>query len=51
MLVVGSRLRSNETLRYKLKLPRPLYRVDANAMAHNRAYESELFVHGDAERT
>jgi acetolactate synthase-1/2/3 large subunit len=50
MLVVGSRLRSNETLRYKLKLPR-LYRVDANAMAHNRAYESELFVHGDAERT
>ena len=30
MLVVGSRLRGNETLNYKLKLPRPLYRIDAD---------------------
>ena len=43
MLVVGSRLRSNETLRYKLQLPSPLYRIDANALAHNRGYASELF--------
>lgn len=50
MLVVGSRLRSNETLRYHLKLPR-LYRIDANALAHNRAYTSELFVQGDALAT
>ncbi|MES2283530.1 MAG: thiamine pyrophosphate-binding protein [Pseudomonadota bacterium] len=50
MLVVGSRLRSNETLRYKLKLP-TLYRIDANALAHNRGYNSEYFVQGDALAT
>ena len=48
MLVVGSRLRSNETLRYKLKLPAHIYRIDANALAHNRGYSSEYFVQGDA---
>ncbi len=51
LLVVGSRLRSNETLRYKLKLPQPLYRIDANALAQGRAYASELFVQGDAQLT
>lgn len=51
MLVVGSRLRSNETLSYKLQLPRRLYRIDANALAQNRAYASELFVQGDAAVT
>lgn len=51
MLVVGSRLRSNETLRYKLKLPRHVYRIDANALAHNRGYNSEFFVQGDALTT
>ena len=51
MLVVGSRLRSNETLRYQLKLPKALYRIDADAMAHNRAYSSDYFVHGDARQT
>jgi acetolactate synthase I/II/III large subunit len=51
MLVVGSRLRSNETLRYRLKLPTPLYRIDANALAHNRGYESAYFVQGDARLT
>lgn len=50
MLVVGSRLRSNETLRYKLKLP-TLYRIDANALAHNRGYNSAYFVQGDALAT
>ena len=48
MLVVGSRLRSNETLSYQLRLPKALYRVDANPLAHNRAYASDYFVHGDA---
>ncbi|MDR5752262.1 MULTISPECIES: thiamine pyrophosphate-binding protein [unclassified Caballeronia] len=48
MVVVGSRLRGNETLKYKLTLPQPLYRVDADALADNRAYRNELFVHGDA---
>ena len=51
MLVVGSRLRSNETLRYKLKLPNALYRIDANPLAHNRGYASEYFAHGDALQT
>jgi len=48
MLVVGSRLRSNETLRYRLHLPKPLFRIDANALAHNRGYASDYFVQGDA---
>ena len=51
MLVVGSRLRSNETLSYKLRLPSRLYRVDANPLAHNRGYASDYFVHGDAALT
>ena len=51
MLVVGSRLRSNETLRYQLKLPNKLYRIDANALAHNRGYTSDYFVQGDAAHT
>jgi acetolactate synthase-1/2/3 large subunit len=51
MLVVGSRLRSNETLRYKLQLPKPLLRIDANALAHNRGYASDYFVQGDAHQS
>ncbi|MCG5071816.1 thiamine pyrophosphate-binding protein [Paraburkholderia tagetis] len=50
MLVVGSRLRGNETLKYKLGLPQPLYRVDADALADNRGYRNALFVHGDSAR-
>lgn len=48
MLVVGSRLRGNETLKYELKLPRPLYRIDADAAAEGRCYASEAFVCGDS---
>lgn len=51
MLAVGTRLRSNETLNYRLKLPATRYRIDANLLAENRGYESELFVHGDASVT
>jgi acetolactate synthase I/II/III large subunit len=47
-LVVGSRLRGNETLKYKLALPQPLFRVDADGLADNRGYRNALFVHGDA---
>ncbi|WP_162069489.1 thiamine pyrophosphate-binding protein [Burkholderia sp. THE68] len=50
LVVVGSRLRGNETLKYKLALPQPLYRVDADALADNRGYRNDLFVHGDASR-
>lgn len=48
MLVVGSRLRGNETLKYQLKLPRPLYRIDADPAAEGRGYVDDVFVCGDA---
>ncbi|WP_175049567.1 thiamine pyrophosphate-binding protein [Paraburkholderia sediminicola] len=48
LVVVGSRLRGNETLKYKLALPQPLYRVDADALADNRGYRNDMFIHGDA---
>ncbi len=48
MLVVGSRLRSNETLMYKLKLPRPLYRIDADPQQQGRCYADDFFVRGDS---
>lgn len=49
MLVVGSRLRGNETLKYELKLPRPLYRVDADPASEGRCYATDYFVAGDAQ--
>ncbi len=48
MLVVGSRLRSNETLMYKLKLPRPLYRIDADPQQQGRCYADDFFLLGDS---
>ena len=48
MLVVGSRLRSNETLKYALKLPKTLYRIDADPQADGRGYRSDYFVTGDS---
>lgn len=48
MVVVGSRLRGNETLKYTLRLPRPLYGIDADPMAENRSYPHDRFVAGDA---
>lgn len=48
VLVAGSRLRSNETLKYELRLPRPLYRVDADAAQQGRCYADDGFVCGDA---
>lgn len=48
MLVVGSRLRSNETLRYRLKLPQPLYRIDADPQQQGRCYADSAFVTGDS---
>jgi acetolactate synthase I/II/III large subunit len=51
MLVVGSRLRSNETLKYQLKLPQALLRIDADPMANGRCYRSAQFVCGDAALT
>ncbi|HHQ4518712.1 thiamine pyrophosphate-binding protein [Aeromonas veronii] len=48
-IVVGSRLRSNETRTYSLALPRPLYQVDAHPGAASRNYASDHFVCGDAK--
>ena len=48
MLVVGSRLRSNETLGYRLKLPKPLLRIDAEPSRAAHPYKAELFVVGDS---
>ena len=50
MLVVGSRLRGNETLKYRLALPRPLYRIDADPRADGRSYANDIFVCGDAAK-
>ena len=50
MVVVGSRLRSNETLSYKLALPKKLWRIDANPalkkQTHPYAFEGVIL--GDA---
>ncbi|NBF13199.1 thiamine pyrophosphate-binding protein [Pseudomonas sp. Fl4BN1] len=48
LLIAGSRLRSNETFKYSLKLPRNTLRIDANPAIEGRSYASELFVCGDA---
>ncbi|MFM9882137.1 MAG: thiamine pyrophosphate-binding protein [Burkholderiales bacterium] len=48
MLVAGSRLRSNETLKYKLKLPRPLLRIDVDPQQQGRCYADDLFVAADS---
>ena len=49
MLVVGSRLRSNETLTYNLQLPEPLYQIDADPQAEGRVYPVDMFVCGDSK--
>ncbi len=50
MVVVGSRLRSNETLSYKLTLPKKLWRIDANPALQTQAhpYAFEAVIQGDA---
>ncbi|TAG26936.1 MAG: thiamine pyrophosphate-binding protein [Burkholderiales bacterium] len=47
-LIVGSRMRSNETMKYKLALPRRRWRIDANPAVESQAYECELFIEADA---
>ena len=50
MLVVGSRLRGNETLKYRVALPRPLCRIDADPRADGRSFANDIFVCGDAAK-
>ena len=49
MLVVGSRLRGNETLTWKLALPKPLFRIDVSSDAADSEYDAEMLLQGDAE--
>jgi acetolactate synthase I/II/III large subunit len=49
MIVVGSRLRGNETRNNALRLGKPLAQIDADASQGGRNYPVDLFVHGDAE--
>lgn len=51
MLVVGSRLRGNETLNNAMRLPRPLVQIDAEPTQGGRNYPVDLFLHGDAADT
>jgi acetolactate synthase I/II/III large subunit len=51
MIVVGSRLRGNETRNNKMPLPQPLVQIDAEAAQGGRNYPVDQFVHGDATDT
>ncbi len=47
-VIVGSRLRSNETMKYELALPTRRFRVDANPAVQTQAYSCEQFIEADA---
>ena len=51
MIVVGSRLRGNETRNNKLPLPATLVQIDADAAQGGRNYPVDVFAHGDAADT
>jgi acetolactate synthase-1/2/3 large subunit len=48
MVVVGSRLRGNETLRWEARLPANLYQIDVDPTMRDRSYPVRRFVAGDA---
>lgn len=48
LVVVGSRLRGNETWTYKLKLPTNIAVVDVDPRADGRVYRNAHFVRGDS---
>jgi acetolactate synthase I/II/III large subunit len=48
MIVVGSRLRGNESLNNQMVLPRPLVQIDAEPSQGGRNYPVDLFIHGEA---
>lgn len=51
MIVIGSRLRGNETRNNEMPLPKPLIQIDADASQGGRNYAVDLFAHGDAADT
>lgn len=48
ILVVGSRLRGNETFDNRMKLPKPLLQIDADPTQNGRNYVADCFITGDA---
>jgi acetolactate synthase-1/2/3 large subunit len=48
MIVIGSRLRGNETRNNGARLPRPLAQIDADASQAGRNYAVDLFIAADA---
>ncbi|MDT8264169.1 thiamine pyrophosphate-dependent enzyme, partial [Roseomonas sp. DSM 102946] len=48
MIVIGSRLRGNETRNNAMRLPRPLVQIDADAAQGGRNYAADLLLHADA---
>src|ERR1700730_5885570 len=48
MIVVGSRLRGNETRNNTARLPRPLVQIDADPAQAGRNYPVDLFIPADA---
>jgi len=48
MIVVGSRLRGNETRNNSARLPRPLVQIDADPSQAARNYPVDLFINADA---
>lgn len=51
LIVAGSRLRSNETWTYQLRLPAATVVIDSDAGADGRTYANQLFIHGDVRDT
>jgi acetolactate synthase-1/2/3 large subunit len=51
MIVVGSRLRGNETRNNKMPLPQPLYQIDMEPTQGGRNYPVDGFICGDAAQT
>jgi len=51
MIVVGSRLRGNETRNNRLALPSPLFQIDVDPSQVGRNYQANGFVCGDAGLT
>ncbi|SPL70148.1 thiamine pyrophosphate-binding protein [Acinetobacter stercoris] len=49
LVVVGSRLRSNETKTYSVEFPENIIQIDANPVAQQRNYKIRDFICGDAK--
>lgn len=48
MLIAGSRLRGNETLKYKIRLPERRTQIDVDPGAENRSYTTSRFLLADS---